>query len=681
MSYYYGVVEDIHDPDMKGRVRVRWNTLHTQQKIKDDRTGIPTQDLPWCTVMQSTMSASTTGIGAGPHGLVQGCWVIGIMRESMCQSAIVIGSVPAMSDEAMVTPNGFVDPNNVYPLADLVGEPDVNRLARNQNIAQTIVSDRRNSSVEVPIAGEVPPDAEPKKWTEPESSYDAQYPYNKVYETTAGHIIEIDDTPGASRIHVYHSSGTFMEMRSDGGMVTKVGNNNTQLVYGDNNLLVTGDMNLTVNGNVCILSNHDLKVDTKGNMAFRALGDISFEAANIKHTSRGKYDIVTKTSEVAIAETLLTKTGSTLDLTTGGTMNVTSEDELNINSSGTMDIVGAGEINITGGQVDIVGDPVTINNEDPTEATIATQPTVTDTSIPVGGFEMEAYDTPVGRASLVNLAGPGADRDDDHVSFTQQFPYIPMNGMTPEILAVANKSTSAKSNNASGGSSTPQQVVGGGGNGAGTPPLRAGQNVVAAEVPPPPADAASGGMKTPVQVSPMAPIDISSGIDYEMDLGGGFKLKHLTTKTLYPYKIPPGGNNGKSAQQIIENLRQLVTNILIPLSTKFPGLRINSGFRAKSGGSQHNIGQAVDVSWPGVANANAHAMEVYKWARENLPYDQMISERISSMWIHFSYNPALARQRHSTISTPNGKPPYSHGFITYSHSATWGGAAGQTFPV
>ena len=171
-------------------------------------------------------------------------------------------------------------------------------------------------------------------------------------------------------------------------------------------------------------------------MAFRALGNMTFEAANIKSTSRGFYDIVTNTSEIAITEKLTAKTGTTFDLTSGGAMHITSEDEMHINSSGVMNIVGAGEMNITGGQVDIVGDPVTINNEGPTEATAAATPVITDTSIPVSGFEMDAFATPVGRAKLVEIAGPGADDDDHGVTFTEQYPYTPMNGVTPDVAAV-----------------------------------------------------------------------------------------------------------------------------------------------------------------------------------------------------------------------------------------------------
>ena len=47
------------------------------------------------------------------------------------------------------------------------------------------------------------------------------YPNNKVTQTPSGHVIEIDDTPDAERIHIYHKSGTFIEMQPNGDVVTQ----------------------------------------------------------------------------------------------------------------------------------------------------------------------------------------------------------------------------------------------------------------------------------------------------------------------------------------------------------------------------------------------------------------------------------------------------------------------------
>ena len=47
------------------------------------------------------------------------------------------------------------------------------------------------------------------------------YPYNHVVETESGHIMEIDDSPGAERLYRQHRTGTFEEIHANGDMVTQ----------------------------------------------------------------------------------------------------------------------------------------------------------------------------------------------------------------------------------------------------------------------------------------------------------------------------------------------------------------------------------------------------------------------------------------------------------------------------
>ena len=63
-------------------------------------------------------------------------------------------------------------------------------------------------------------------WSEPETPYAAQYPYNHVMETEGGHIREYDDTPDATRIHERHASGTGYEIFHDGTKVTRIKKDN-----------------------------------------------------------------------------------------------------------------------------------------------------------------------------------------------------------------------------------------------------------------------------------------------------------------------------------------------------------------------------------------------------------------------------------------------------------------------
>lgn len=116
-----------------------------------------------------------------------------------------------------------------YPLQDRLMEPVTSRLSRNENIDQTIVGLKKGTLSSIDAAGydatgvgQDSATVEPVTFEEPQTPYDAKYPFNHVYESESGHFVEVDDTPGAERLHWYHRSGTFREIHPDGTQVTKV---------------------------------------------------------------------------------------------------------------------------------------------------------------------------------------------------------------------------------------------------------------------------------------------------------------------------------------------------------------------------------------------------------------------------------------------------------------------------
>ena len=98
-------------------------------------------------------------------------------------------------------------------------------------------------------------------FNEPVTPYNAQYPYNHVYESEAGHIREIDDTPGAERIHERHSSGTGYEIHPKGDKVTRVKSDNYTLTTGDDLVHIKGNSSTTVDGGVRVFVNADASTD------------------------------------------------------------------------------------------------------------------------------------------------------------------------------------------------------------------------------------------------------------------------------------------------------------------------------------------------------------------------------------------------------------------------------------
>ena len=98
-SWFIGVVEDVNDPELMNRVRVRAYGYHND--VKDQ---LATKDLPWATVMMPTTSASQKGIGSN-HELMVNSWVVGFFRDGpSAQDPIVMGSIATSTDGVIDIP-------------------------------------------------------------------------------------------------------------------------------------------------------------------------------------------------------------------------------------------------------------------------------------------------------------------------------------------------------------------------------------------------------------------------------------------------------------------------------------------------------------------------------------------------------------------------------------------------
>lgn len=97
------------------------------------------------------------------------------------------------------------------------------------------------------------PEPSKNSWTEPESDFAPQYPYNNVFQTEAGHFQEFDDTPGSERIRTQHRTGTFTEIQADGSQVNTIVGDNYTIVQKNDNVLIKGTCNLTIEGD-CIVN-------------------------------------------------------------------------------------------------------------------------------------------------------------------------------------------------------------------------------------------------------------------------------------------------------------------------------------------------------------------------------------------------------------------------------------------
>lgn len=285
--WWHGVVEDNNDPLKLGRCKVRVYGFHT-----DDKTLIPTASLPWAAVMQPITSAAISGKGTSPTGILPGTWVIGFFRDGPhAQDPIVIGTVagyPFPNEQGNYKDKelGFYDPSGNYPLDDYLGEQDTNRLARGENLENTILkskADARVKKIPTALTGE---------WKEPVSEYGAKYPHNHVSETESGHVFEADDTPGKERLHRYHKAGTFEEIGPNGSRVTKIIGDDYEITIGSKSAVIKGDVLYTNEGKAQFKVGRDFYLEVDGDVRTLVHGNVVMHTkGSFVHKVNGSYTL------------------------------------------------------------------------------------------------------------------------------------------------------------------------------------------------------------------------------------------------------------------------------------------------------------------------------------------------------------------------------------------------------
>ena len=340
--WFTGVVEDRLDPQYLGRVRVRCIGLHTDDKIE-----LPTADLPWSQVVLPTTAAGISGLGQSPSFLVEGSWVFGYFRdgESM-QEPVVLGSIPGRPFELANVDKGFYDPNGVYP--KYKDEVDTNRLAvnlkedgseTNPHLSLTLRRSTRITGVATadfnPVTaanGDNILGSDGDTFDQPEIPYAAVYPYNRVFESESGHIMEYDDTNGHERIHQRHKTGTGYEISPDGTQTEIIKGDHYTFTKGKRQALIEGNCDLSIDGRHKLyinksgsLNNHyDIQIGPNANINIQVdKGNINVVTVdgNINVNSGGDYNVKVAGNYTMAVEgnELKTVEGTTTHNTTGST--------------------------------------------------------------------------------------------------------------------------------------------------------------------------------------------------------------------------------------------------------------------------------------------------------------------------------------------------------------------------
>lgn len=536
---------------------------------------------------------------------------------------------------AMSNVLGFTDPNGIYPLKKYLNEPDTNRLARNYKINETIVQSKSNSRVSgVVIANGG------GSWEQPNIPYAAQYPHNHVRQTESGHVVELDDTAGGERIHVYHKMGTFVEIDNNGTMVRKIVGDNYEIIERNGNIYIGGQCNLTVSGSINIYAYGETNVESEGDVTVIGHNDISV-------TATGNMDLVSAETLTMKANKIVIDSDTQIDVLAKTDYNISIDNDINqmsrdynLKMANDYQLAAIGEIkqwtkkdfSITGTNIyadsDIENGGLISYNHDKSIADdfVSVEAIGPEFGVPtterrdVSTFKLEPL-TPTTRI--------------DNSGFFFETEEETTNSMEYE----AYKNSMIVSGNATHKDFSRVPVIekheGGGGS--------VGKVLV-------PVDSES--------------IDSIQSFPNNMKLSPNFTLGQVSSNAVVS-KYPVRAQFGITAADAVKNLQNLCLNALEPIKAAYPNMFVTSGFRHTNSGSRvsdHVLGQAVDLQFKGASKAQY--FEIAQRIKKIAPFKQLLLEYKSTgtgmPWIHISLSRTGSQNKNSIMTFYNHKK-YSDG--------------------
>jgi lysozyme len=487
---------------------------------------------------------------------------------------------------------GFKDPNEKYPLYK--EEPDTNRLARHEFIEKTVVVSKEAAlltGVET---------ARKKTWSQPFIPYNSDYPFNHSYESESGHLMEFDDTPNAERVHLYHKTGTFLEIDHNGTQVNRIVGDGFEIlernghvyiggsafvtIKGDSNILVENALNLDVKGVTTIRVFNDANIAVGGNCKMNVAEDFDLKAKNIYMQSEESFNIKAGTRVNVESDTTMNlKAGSSAAFSSGSTMNIRSGSTMNVDYS--RGNFGQGASTAAGASSADAGPAIEREEPEMPEIDALTVNARQDRAAVF--YETEEDDEQEKLQWIQKQVETGA------IDPTQQ---------DPDQKPVAEEKV-------------PENKV---------QPKGADCDIIF-------------GMKS---------------FPASMKLSPSFTVGDLTKNGTRPIVA----QGGLSAQEIACNLKGLCENALEPIKKLYPGIIITSGYRrpgdaaGSTDKSQHNIGQAADLVIRGF-NRQQHYDAILR-IQQIIPYDQLLLEYDgkTTVWIHVSFKYGGNRKQNFTMN-------------------------------
>ena len=554
------------------------------------------------------------------------------------------------------------------PMYNYLEAPDTNRLARGIEHYDKTPSNNYDSTRSMGI-----PKPDGGKWEMPESAFNASYPHNVTRQTTSGMVEEFDGTPASTRYHLYHPSGTRVEIDNAGVKSERVNSDRYLEVTGNDHVFVKGAKNLVVEGvtNVIIKDKvnmvvhgevngefrNDVNFTVSGSMntiakeAFRVKArEIQLEAFDISLKSEyglydeskrrsskigeGGWDITGKGVAVSM-EGLSIKIAKDFRLLADGNIEMASEKKTVVGSVGELVLASTGDLTIRSksntkvisGQTLFLSAGSTMHEYRGGIKYVVSIPTV------IGAQQQTLNTQRVEVAEVKNDEIKPVKDVNPRVFIDLQKIEKRANPSSPPPPTPYSRSNSERSS-----------IYGEreGGSGSVSVPTSAQPSNQPTSPP-------TGKVVDASEFAAIVRGDEIGDRVYSMKLSENFLVRHLTLDLGHRLRA----QNGLTAAQILTNLKTLAENVLEPLYKKYSSnLIITSGFRderkVKNKSSQHCKGQAIDVQ---NHSFNKYSRQEFEKFRSEIlstvnGYDQVILEQSTkgSHWVHISFNSAGNRR-------------------------------------
>lgn len=501
---------------------------------------------------------------------------------SEAETFVANKSTTNLTNEDLAKITGFKDPNKKYPKYEYTGLSDINKLA---------IGDRSHLSLQIKDnkrVEEIPLAQSAQTWDEPEPAFGGVYPYNQVIETEAGHVIELDSTPNAERIHVFHKSGSYIEIDVNGTSVRKVVGENYEVFDRNNFVYVKGAKTLTVEGKTSILVKDDCNITVEGDLDVTTNGQALVQAAG---------------NLVGVGENVLVTASKGMDIVSGGPINMQGTEINMYAKSGSVSVKGSKDVNLqsgTGGVVSIKGG-----------LAILLDAIIVKTKMGANLIRALALDT----LTPPNKKSPNKE----------QIPVLQRRTVNEDTFLFDGGEREAtdwrNSREAAGEISNDISLY----------PKQSDLAGIFSQ---------TNGREIILTGNCAACEKFNNSFPRSFKLSKNFSLNNLLVGK---YGSALVAQRGLQEKEIVCNLIQLAENCLEPIKAKYPDMLISSGFRVGSNGSDHNIGAAADIVFPN--RPLSEVKNIAEWVTQNVPFRQCLleyetyegSNKIRVAWIHIAF--------------------------------------------